>query len=127
MNLQHWFRKLLGEAAHPRSTASGKENGFRNVDVHCPRSVRSRFLAYRDGWQFSLTNKRSDFRHLFAFKLCPFLQLIVEPGVELLEHLGLRLGEGSGAVLALPVVVAAARVLREVATFDSAGVSGEKQ
>jgi nicotinate-nucleotide--dimethylbenzimidazole phosphoribosyltransferase len=43
-----------------------------------------------------------------------------------LLDLGLRLGEGSGAVLALPVVAAAARVLRDMATFDSAGVSGEK-
>jgi nicotinate-nucleotide--dimethylbenzimidazole phosphoribosyltransferase len=40
--------------------------------------------------------------------------------------LDLRLGEGSGAVLALPVIQAAARVLRDVATFDSAGVSGAK-
>jgi nicotinate-nucleotide--dimethylbenzimidazole phosphoribosyltransferase len=47
-------------------------------------------------------------------------------GLRPLLDLGMRLGEGSGAVLALPVVVAAARVLRDVATFDSAGVSGEK-
>ncbi len=47
-------------------------------------------------------------------------------GLHPLLDLGLRLGEGSGAVLALPVVAAAARVLRDVATFDSAGVSGEK-
>ena len=40
-----------------------------------------------------------------------------------LIDLDLRLGEGSGAVLALPLVQCAARVLREVATFDSAGVS----
>ena len=38
--------------------------------------------------------------------------------------LDLRLGEGSGAVVALPVVQAAAKVLREMATFSSAGVSG---
>ncbi|MEU4427520.1 nicotinate-nucleotide--dimethylbenzimidazole phosphoribosyltransferase [Actinoplanes sp. NPDC024001] len=44
-------------------------------------------------------------------------------GLEPLLDLGMRLGEGSGAVLALPVVSAAVRVLREVATFDSAGVS----
>ncbi len=48
-------------------------------------------------------------------------------GLRPLLDLGLRLGEGSGAALALPVVGAAARVLREVATFDSAGVSGEKE
>ncbi len=55
-----------------------------------------------------------------------------EPGSAVaLEHLGLtplldlgmRLGEASGAVLAVPLVQAAARVLREGATFDSAGVS----
>jgi nicotinate-nucleotide--dimethylbenzimidazole phosphoribosyltransferase len=47
-------------------------------------------------------------------------------GLRPLLDLGMRLGEGSGAVLALPVVAAAARVLRDMATFDSAGVSGEK-
>ncbi|MBO3739831.1 nicotinate-nucleotide--dimethylbenzimidazole phosphoribosyltransferase [Actinoplanes flavus] len=44
-------------------------------------------------------------------------------GLEPLLDLGMRLGEGSGAVLALPVVSAAVRVLHEVATFDAAGVS----
>src|SRR3984957_9717327 len=47
-------------------------------------------------------------------------------GLRPLLELDLRLGEGSGAVLALPVVQSAARVLRDVATFDSAGVSGAK-
>ncbi len=40
-----------------------------------------------------------------------------------LVDLDLRLGEGSGALLALPIVQSAARALRDVATFDSAGVS----
>jgi len=44
-------------------------------------------------------------------------------GLTPLLDLGLRLGEGTGAVLALPLVAAAARVLHEVATFDAAGVS----
>jgi nicotinate-nucleotide--dimethylbenzimidazole phosphoribosyltransferase len=44
-------------------------------------------------------------------------------GVNPLIDLELRLGEGSGAVLALPLVAAAVRALREVATFDSAGVA----
>ncbi|WP_420117679.1 nicotinate-nucleotide--dimethylbenzimidazole phosphoribosyltransferase [Micromonospora sp.] len=44
-------------------------------------------------------------------------------GLDPLVDLGLRLGEGTGALLALPVVVGAVRVLHEVATFDAAGVS----
>ena len=56
----------------------------------------------------------------------------VEPGAAaVLDELGLapvldldlRLGEGSGACLALPVVEAAARILAEMATFDAAGVT----
>jgi len=46
-------------------------------------------------------------------------------GLEPLVDLGMRLGEGSGAALAVPLVQAAARILREVATFDSAGVSNK--
>ena len=34
----------------------------------------------------------------------------------------LRLGEGTGALLALPLVAGAARALQDVATFDAAGV-----
>jgi nicotinate-nucleotide--dimethylbenzimidazole phosphoribosyltransferase len=44
-------------------------------------------------------------------------------GLVPLLDLGMRLGEGSGAVLALPVVASAVRVLHDVATFDAAGVS----
>ena len=56
----------------------------------------------------------------------------VEPGHRLaLGHMGLsplldmgmRLGEGTGAVLAMPVIEAAARCLSEMATFADAGVS----
>ncbi len=44
-------------------------------------------------------------------------------GLTPLLDLGMRLGEGSGAALALPIVAGAVRVLHDVATFDSAGVS----
>jgi nicotinate-nucleotide--dimethylbenzimidazole phosphoribosyltransferase len=43
-------------------------------------------------------------------------------GVTPLLDLGMRLGEGTGALLALPVVAGAARAMQDVATFDSAGV-----
>jgi nicotinate-nucleotide--dimethylbenzimidazole phosphoribosyltransferase len=54
-----------------------------------------------------------------------------EPGATIaLTHLGLdplldlqlRLGEGTGACLAVPIVQAAARVLNEMATFDELGI-----
>ncbi len=44
-------------------------------------------------------------------------------GLRPLLGLDLRLGEGTGALLALPLVASAARALRDVATFDSAGVT----
>jgi nicotinate-nucleotide--dimethylbenzimidazole phosphoribosyltransferase len=76
---------------------------------------------------------------LVATALCPPARAYciaghrsAEPGARaVLEHLGLRplleldlrLGEGSGACLALPLVQAAARILSEMATFDQAGVT----
>ena len=45
-------------------------------------------------------------------------------GVEPLLDLKMRLGEGTGAALAMPVLEAAAKVLCEMATFDTANVSG---
>jgi nicotinate-nucleotide--dimethylbenzimidazole phosphoribosyltransferase len=76
---------------------------------------------------------------LAAVALCPAARdyLVashrsVEPGHEaVLNHLelrplfelDLRLGEGTGAVLAMGLAEAALRVLREMATFESAGVT----
>lgn len=77
---------------------------------------------------------------LIAHRLCPTVadylvasHLSAETGHRIaLSHLGLRplldmgmrLGEGTGAVLAMGLVEAAAACLSEMATFDEAGVSG---
>ncbi len=47
--------------------------------------------------------------------------LIAEP----LLRLDLRLGEGSGAALAVPLIRAASAILTDMATFESAGVAGQ--
>lgn len=52
----------------------------------------------------------------------------------LMEHLGLRpilqmdmrLGEGTGAVMTFPIVEASMKLMNEMATFESAGVSGKE-
>jgi nicotinate-nucleotide--dimethylbenzimidazole phosphoribosyltransferase len=77
---------------------------------------------------------------LIAARLCPTLRgflvaahLGPEPGHRValetlgltpLLELGLRLGEGTGAALVLPMIAASADLLRDMATFESAGVSG---
>jgi nicotinate-nucleotide--dimethylbenzimidazole phosphoribosyltransferase len=77
---------------------------------------------------------------LAAARLCPAIvgsfvagHLGPEPGhriaLEALQlrpllDLGLRLGEGTGAALALPLIAASADILRDMATFESAGISG---
>lgn len=45
-------------------------------------------------------------------------------GLDPYLDLNLRLGEGSGAALALPLFAAATAIVNEMATFESAGVSG---
>ena len=52
--------------------------------------------------------------------------LLAHLGLEPLLDLGMRLGEGSGALAALPLVLMAGRLLAEMATFADAGVSGQQ-
>jgi nicotinate-nucleotide--dimethylbenzimidazole phosphoribosyltransferase len=64
--------------------------------------------------------------YLFAGHLSPerghrcLLEIV---GLRPLLDLDMRLGEGSGAVLALHIIESAVRIYNEMATFDSAGVS----
>jgi nicotinate-nucleotide--dimethylbenzimidazole phosphoribosyltransferase len=96
-------------------------------------AAAARRLVVLDGFISSVAG-------LIAARLCPNIQGYLlaahrgpEPGHRVvLEKLGLvplleldlRLGEGTGAAIALPIVAAAADLLRDMATFDSAGVSG---
>jgi nicotinate-nucleotide--dimethylbenzimidazole phosphoribosyltransferase len=52
--------------------------------------------------------------------------LLEDLGVRPLLDLGLRLGEASGAALALPVLRAAVALYTDMATFETAGVSGRR-
>ena len=51
---------------------------------------------------------------------------LAQLGLRPLVDLDLRLGEGTGAALAFPIVEAAGAVLRDMATFDSAGVANKE-
>lgn len=50
-------------------------------------------------------------------------ELLDQLGVRPLFDLGMRLGEGSGAALALPLLQSAVALLRDMATFESAAVA----
>ncbi|GAA3532584.1 nicotinate-nucleotide--dimethylbenzimidazole phosphoribosyltransferase [Zobellella aerophila] len=54
-------------------------------------------------------------------------QLLALLNAEPLLDLGMRLGEGSAAALAYPLLLSAAAFLEEMASFDSAGISRQEQ
>lgn len=76
---------------------------------------------------------------LLAFELAPAIQpyliaahrsveagqraMLDKLGIEPLMDFNMRLGEGTGAVLAFHIIEAAVRILNEMSTFESAGVS----
>jgi nicotinate-nucleotide--dimethylbenzimidazole phosphoribosyltransferase len=48
-------------------------------------------------------------------------------GIEPILDLDMRLGEGTGAALAMPIIETAVRLLSEMATFEEAGVSNREE
>ncbi len=49
--------------------------------------------------------------------------ILQELGLSPLLDFGLRIGEGTGAVLAIPIIEAAVKIINEMATFSEAGIS----
>ena len=75
-------------------------------------AARSIDPAIQDYCVFAHQSHEQGHRHLLAYL-----------GATPLLHLDLRLGEGTGAALAIPLVRTAAAFLREMASFEDAGVS----
>ncbi len=52
--------------------------------------------------------------------------MLQKMGLEPILDLSMRLGEGTGAALGISIIEAAVKIIKEMATFEEAGVSGEK-
>lgn len=88
-----------------------------------------------DGYPTSAAALLAELLHPDIKKIMIAGHCSAEPGHRLaLDHLeikpllnlSMRLGEGSGATLAIPIVTAAVRCLNEMATFEEAAVAGRK-
>lgn len=91
------------------------------------RCAERRAVVLLDGFITSATVLATDVREqlIAAHRSAePGHALVLDAlGVEPLLDLGLRLGEGSGAALALPLLHAAIAILNDMATFEDAGVT----
>jgi nicotinate-nucleotide--dimethylbenzimidazole phosphoribosyltransferase len=95
-------------------------------------AARQRLVILVDGFIVSAALAVAAHLQPAILRCCVFCTRSAEPGHDLLLarfratpllDLGLRLGEGTGAALAYPLVKAAAAFLNEMATFESAKVS----
>ncbi|WP_342129254.1 nicotinate-nucleotide--dimethylbenzimidazole phosphoribosyltransferase [Hydrogenophaga sp. OTU3427] len=95
------------------------------------QAARERRVIVVDGFIASATVLVASQLDGQVLPCCVFAHRSGEPGhalmlahlrAEPLLDLGLRLGEGSGAALAWPLLVSACAILREMASFESAGV-----
>ena len=82
--------------------------------VPCAAAVVAHRIAFRSREWWQAGHRSTEPAQAAALE-----RLALEPVVDL----GMRLGEGTGALVALPVLAAAGATLREMATFEEAGVS----
>jgi nicotinate-nucleotide--dimethylbenzimidazole phosphoribosyltransferase len=82
--------------------------------VPCAAAVVAHRIAFRSREWWQAGHRSTEPAQAAALE-----RLSLEPIVDL----GMRLGEGTGALVALPVLAAAGATLREMATFDEAGVT----
>ena len=95
-------------------------------------TVAARAVPLIDGFSVSVAALIADRLAPGVLRRCVFSHCSAEPahahllrriGVEPLLSLGLRLGEGSGALLALPLLRSSVAFYEQMASFDDAGVS----
>ena len=111
--------RCRGSAARPWvsrkfSTDAGEVKRTRSASAICPPVLAAAMIA-------PLASGYAIAGHLSKEPAAG--AMLAHLGLRPLLDLDLRLGEGSGAALAFPLLQAAARIVQEMATFDSAGVS----
>ena len=98
------------------------------------QAARERRVIVVDGYITGAALLAAHALQPLVLQRCVFAHCSAEAGhARMLQHvgatplltLGLRLGEGSGAALAWPLLESACRILNEMASFESAGVSGK--
>jgi nicotinate-nucleotide--dimethylbenzimidazole phosphoribosyltransferase len=138
--LQHKYQRLAQALAlHPAAQGDCLQAlqafaGFEMVMLvgACLEAAQQQLLILVDGYIASAAVLAAVKMHSNALAYCVFCHASQEPGhrqllahlqVEALLDLQLRLGEGTGAALAYPLVQAAVTFLNSMASFEHAGVS----